>query len=1072
MNIPVPQSRLTAVNPLGVAAAEPLVSISAAADGSAWAVTQSGQVLQYQSDIAWTAVPGTQLATVAAASDGTVCGINAQGQPLLYAGPGQWTPLPAPGSAPLTQVSVGSATAIFVIDTGGNSYQYNAQSSSWTQTASVPGTAQALVATSDGGVYALSASGSISSLSGGAWSAMATPEPVTYLAAGAVGWVWAIGKSGQIWQYDGSGNPWQTVNAPALAWITCGDDGTVWAGDQSGNIVQYDVGAWEPVAGLASGSLAKISVANAGFIWAVDASGNVYQYTAGLGSWQPVAATMPLVQIAAASASNMWGLDQQGNVYQSPGAAGPWSKVGGTLSSISAASDGTVWGTSSSHGVYSFVPASKSWQQDTTAPALVQVSVAAANLIVGVDTTGNLHQSAGGSSGWSAIPITGVGPMAAASAAPGGLVWTVNPAGKVFLYFGEAIGWVTLAGTLKQISFGNSGNVWGLDPSGTPWNLSLPSSGFESTRLPPQLPAWDTESVYDETRSTHLWIVNRAAVLAQQQGSAGQQINKLVMPMQGQNGNAFHDNLCQGIYDADFKAPYNGPHSLGQDWYMSHFYDPDTGESYSDRMWPWDDPLPNALEIGRSCFIKAVEAYLQGDMATAGYNLGLALHFFTDLSQPMHAGNFTYLSSGPRFGYHTQFEEYILETQSQVTPPTAYTSGSYAPDPDDYIIGVAHNSKNKYFSTLCPAAAGDAYFGFDTSFPISWKAIANQLRAPMLQDAITYTAQYLVAWMQLVQRYQGLSNLIGPVGGSSGNAVPKPPSPQTVPAGSQITGFTVWAGSVINGFQLNYAGTGGGGSIYVGGTNRSPKPVTIAFAPDEYIISIQGSYSSGINSLAFTTNKGIYPNPESGGNPYYGGSGGKAYFYFPIPSGVQLTGMFGLAQSYLNALGIVVGEAAPRQALTGPVFLFGPSGGDGGNSSNLPDLPFGGHITGLSIYVSSHVDAILVSYVDANGNSGVLPWQGGSNRKGMPSVITFAAGEFITAVSGRYDDYLESFTITTNVKTYGPYGPTGKTGGTTFSYAVWAGYDLIGFFGQAGTTIDALGCVLRSSGATAAASGS
>ncbi len=1063
--MPALQPRLATRNPLGVAAAAPLVSISAAADGSACAVAQSGAVFQYQADAPWTVVAGALLATISAASDGTVCGVTATGGGLQYAGPGQWTPLPAlPGAATLAQVSVGSAAAIFAVDGAGNVYQYDAQSSSWTPLASDAGGAQAVVATSDGGVYALSAAGGVATLAGGAWSDMAPPEPMTSLGAGAEGWVWAVGKSGQVWQYDGSGNPWESVTAPALTWISCGDDGTVWAGNPSANIlVQYEGGAWTPVDGPASVSLAQVSVANAGFIWAVDAAGNVYQDTAALGAWQLVAAGVTLAQIAAVSATNVWGLDPQGNVYQAPGTAGPWSPVGGTLSWISAASDGTVWGTNSSYAVYSYDPASKSWQQDTTAPALVQVSVGAANLVVGVDTSGNLYRSAGGSGGWSAIPIADVGPMAAVSATTGGLIWTINPAGNVFIYFGEAIGWATQAGTLVQISAGNSSNIWGLDPSGTACNLSLPASGFEGSIRPPQLPAWDTESVYDEAQSTHLWIVNRAAVLAQQQGAVGQQISSLVMPLQGQNGNVFHDNLCQGIYDADFKSPYNDPHDFGQAWYMSHFYDPDTGKSYDDRHWPWQDRVPNALQIGRSCFIKAAEAYLQNDMAGAGYNLGLALHFFTDLSQPMHAGNFTYTMSFPRFGYHTQFEEYILETQSQVTPPTTYTSGSYAPDPDEYIIALAHNSKNKYYPALSTGKAGFAYYGFDTTFPVSWKGIASGLRAPMLQDAITYTAQYLVAWMQLVRQYQGLSNLVGPVGGSSGTSVPTPPSPQTVPAGSQITGFTVWAGSVVNGFQLNYGGGGGNGSIYVGGTNKSPQPITIPFAADEYITLIQGSYAGGINSLTVQTNKAIYPNPESGGNPYYGGSGGKAYFYFPIPSGVQLIGMFGLAGSYLNALGLAVEEAPSRVVARGPVHLFGPSGGDGGNSSNQPDVPAGGHITGLSIYVSSHVDAIVVSYVDAHGKSGVLPWQGGSNRKGAPSVLTFAAGEFITAVSGRYDDYLEQLTVTTNVKTYGPYGPSGKTSGTAFSYPVWPGYQLIGFFGQAGTTIDAVGCVLENS---------
>ncbi|HKG24903.1 MAG TPA: jacalin-like lectin, partial [Thermomicrobiales bacterium] len=273
---------------------------------------------------------------------------------------------------------------------------------------------------------------------------------------------------------------------------------------------------------------------------------------------------------------------------------------------------------------------------------------------------------------------------------------------------------------------------------------------------------------------------------------------------------------------------------------------------------------------------------------------------------------------------------------------------------------------------------------------------------------------------------------------------------------------TVWAGKVINAFQLCYAGTGGNETITVGGTDLSPKPITVQFAPDEYILSIDGKYGSSIDSLRITTNKTSYPAPPA----YYGGSGGDVYFHFPIPSGLQLSGLFGMADKYLNALGIIVQESAPHPDTKGPSssFLFGPSGGNGGNPSERAPgfVPVGGRITELDFWVGDHVDGIAVKYVDANGNPGVLPWQGGTTRKGdNVRGIQFSPGEYIIGISGRYDSYLESLLITTNLCTYGPFG-TGN-GRATFHYEVWPGFDLVGFFGQAGSTIDALGCVLRES---------
>ena len=51
--------------------------------------------------------------------------------------------------------------------------------------------------------------------------------------------------------------------------------------------------------------------------------------------------------------------------------------------------------------------------------------------------------------------------------------------------------------------------------------------------------------------------------------------------------------------------------------------------------------------------------------------------------------------------------------------------------------------------------------------------------------------------------------------------------------------------------------------------------------------------------------------------------------------------------------------------------------------------------------------------------------------------------------------------ITTNVNTYGPFGAGMSSGQVTFHYEVWPGFDLVGFFGRSGKTIDALGCMLR-----------
>lgn len=49
--------------------------------------------------------------------------------------------------------------------------------------------------------------------------------------------------------------------------------------------------------------------------------------------------------------------------------------------------------------------------------------------------------------------------------------------------------------------------------------------------------------------------------------------------------------------------------------------------------------------------------YREGKFDTAFYKLGLAIHYYTDISQPMHANNFTAISYPP--GYHCAYENYV-----------------------------------------------------------------------------------------------------------------------------------------------------------------------------------------------------------------------------------------------------------------------------------------------------------------------------------------------------------------------------------------------------------------------------
>jgi hypothetical protein len=276
---------------------------------------------------------------------------------------------------------------------------------------------------------------------------------------------------------------------------------------------------------------------------------------------------------------------------------------------------------------------------------------------------------------------------------------------------------------------------------------------------------WESEDPFDETKSTHLWIVNRAATLARQDPTAGAALGTLIDPATGAiDKNSFYGRLCQGLYDAD-RAPYNDPTGIPDfsNWpdydiavyrsmrkylltlkdysytWKSHFYDPDSGCNWL------GEKYPTALTQGSSYFHEARRAFLSGDLYAAGYHLGLSLHFLTDLTQPMHAANFTYLSSD-NWGYHSGFESYVLTIQGQTPLPDKYTSSGLGYVPDPYLVHAARNAK-KYVYEIC-----DPRWTLNYQKPghpdSDWQeAILGTVVNRVLPDAIQVTAQYLVAWM-------------------------------------------------------------------------------------------------------------------------------------------------------------------------------------------------------------------------------------------------------------------------------------------------------------------------------------
>ena len=250
----------------------------------------------------------------------------------------------------------------------------------------------------------------------------------------------------------------------------------------------------------------------------------------------------------------------------------------------------------------------------------------------------------------------------------------------------------------------------------------------QATQHTPISPQFEMLDKDDETKNTHLWLVNRATDVASHHAVMG----SAIVQFMHSHAPAIH----QGLWDADNSAPYNDP--IGAiPTYKSHFYDPSTGRNYL------GESDPTALTRGRQYFDEALACYWNGNMEQAAYRLGLSLHYLTDCSQPMHATNFTNIDKP--LMYHQGFEEYVITwlKANPITPP-GYKQSLTSTNPNDYIIEAAKRS-----ATHAGAITGQVTLTAwqNVLLHSQWSGLVEPVMKPMLLDSIEVVSQYLVLWM-------------------------------------------------------------------------------------------------------------------------------------------------------------------------------------------------------------------------------------------------------------------------------------------------------------------------------------
>jgi hypothetical protein len=234
---------------------------------------------------------------------------------------------------------------------------------------------------------------------------------------------------------------------------------------------------------------------------------------------------------------------------------------------------------------------------------------------------------------------------------------------------------------------------------------------------------------------------------------------------------AFQRNLFEGLAMADTDARYARPTLAGRNLYGGHFYDPNSHESYMNDVSSVSPAKVTALTEGRRYFNLATwHARLWGEHRDeAGRLLGLALHFLTDLTQPMHASNFINLcathypimSPAPedvRRGYspadwrHAWFETWVergIETRLGELP--ALTGADL--DTREFadcgaMLHEAAVASRKVFDEQL-AAIADRKRGYEEDWSDAAPVLADTLLA-----APRRVARFLKHWMALVMRPQ------------------------------------------------------------------------------------------------------------------------------------------------------------------------------------------------------------------------------------------------------------------------------------------------------------------------------
>ncbi|KAG5543205.1 hypothetical protein RHGRI_016079 [Rhododendron griersonianum] len=287
----------------------------------------------------------------------------------------------------------------------------------------------------------------------------------------------------------------------------------------------------------------------------------------------------------------------------------------------------------------------------------------------------------------------------------------------------------------------------------------------------------------------------------------------------------------------------------------------------------------------------------------------------------------------------------------------------------------------------------------------------------------------------------------------------------------RIRQITVCNGSVVD--SLYFQSESSNGVVWsekYGGPGGSRSETVNITSPAEYLTALDITFGNFkgqdvVTSICFRTNV-----------RQYGPFGNKKGYSLSIPlEGGAIVGFHGHAGQYLNAIGIYAkpqstsGEEyeATQTQITDIMKLAvprdtGPWGGSGGK--HWDDGVFA-TVKQVEVHIEQALNVIRAVQLRCEKRDGqlvVTPSHGGPRGDMIKTFKVDGTSEFLVSIEGFYGpvegkndcEAIKCITFYSNKRRYGPYG--GEEIGTHFSSAQSAG-KIVGFFGRAGSYLNAIG---------------